>query len=620
MMLTFSVDLVMAAVSIAMSAGLVWYFSAPRPSFSWSSFCLTVPVFVLSAAGSLLLRGIPKQVWRHMGRPDTVALLQAAGLASLVSLAVFLLLNGRVFSPILTLVVAAPLFIFSLLLARSLALYRSTSKPLQFVWRNSRGQQPVVLIGDDSTCSNVLKRLQDSEDGSRLHVLGVVESGSRHPGRSIRGVSVFGSVEKLGEIIAVLKARYGTAPWLAVTGQARERESMLAIIKVASETGTKVMALGTHAAMHRLMPIDTADLLARPVRQLDPQPVHDLVKDARVLVTGGGGTIGAELARQTASFEPRHLSILDASEFNLYSIDLALSELHPKIPRSLHLGDVRDTHRINDVFERAEPEVVIHAAALKHVPLMEHNLCEAILTNVFGAVQTARRAVLSGARRFVFISTDKAVDPDNVMGATKRLAEIALSRIAVETGLAVSIVRFGNVLGSSGSVVPLFEHQIARGGPVTVTNPDATRYFMTLEEASSLVLQAAALQGNPGEAGLFVLDMGEPIKIGQLAESMIRMKGLVPNVDIMIEEKGLREGEKMHEALVYDDEELFATQVDGVNRVVLKTENSEFFEKRLGELFAAASARDEPEARRLLSVLVPEYAPDARLKGRRLLA
>jgi O-antigen biosynthesis protein WbqV len=238
---------------------------------------------------------------------------------------------------------------------------------------------------------------------------------------------------------------------------------------------------------------------------------------------------------------------------------------------------------------------------------MEENVCEAILTNVSGAVAVARAAVASGAQRFVFISTDKAVNPDNVMGATKRLAELAISRIISDAGMTGAMVRFGNVLGSSGSVVPLFERQIAAGGPVTITDPEATRYFMTVEEATGLVLQAAALQGDTGEPELFVLDMGEPVAIRQLAETMIRLKGKVPGVDIEIQVMGMRPGEKKHELLTYPHEALEPTPVEGINKAACQGPSGELLDKKVAALIEAARRHETGEALRLLGVLVPEY-------------
>jgi FlaA1/EpsC-like NDP-sugar epimerase len=620
MCLTLMFDLGMAMLAMIAATVMVWKLNGARPPFPVQSLLLSASFATLAAAAAFMVRGIPKQVWRHLGRPDAYAIVQALGLWALFYMPIMLLLNGRLFAPWATLGIAGALFFVGVFTGRAIALERSTDSPLQFLQAVPQGRQRILLVGDAITCSNVLKRLQDTKDGRKLLVLGVLDVGNEHPGRSIRGVSVMGGLDKLREVLEIMIERYDAAPWIAVVGEGRSRDVMVRALEIASTHNSKVMALGSDAVSHKLQPVYPADLLARPERCLDPAPVRRLLEGARVLVTGGGGTIGAELTRQAAASKPSHLGVLDACELNLYTIDLGLSEIAPGVARSVHLGDVRDPLRLSEAFADVRPQIVIHAAALKHVPLMETNLCEAILTNVAGAANVAAEAVNSGAERLVFISTDKAVDPDNVMGATKRLAEIVVSRFAEKSRLAVSIVRFGNVLGSSGSVVPLFERQIDRGGPVTVTHPGATRYFMTLEEASSLVLQAAALQSAPGVSALFVLDMGEPIKIGQLAEAMIRLKGSVPGVDIMIETRGLRPGEKMHETLTYDDEALTPTGIDGINRGSPRNGMSELFDKRLAELFDAARARDHGEARRLLSVLVPEYQPGTLGKANRVAA
>ncbi len=612
MALTLMFDIGCAALASVFAHVMLWFGSSEGGAVPVSSMLLAMSLMVGATVAAFILRGIPKQVWRHLSRSDTYAILQATGLAILLYLPVMLLLNGRMHEPFLTLALTFALFTFFIFAGRSFALERSTDRPLRFFRPVTKGTEQILLAGDEISLTNLIKRLDESPQGKRYQILGLIETDETHIGRSIRGVSVMGREDDTDQILAVLTERYGKAPMIGVTGEARKRSQMMHFVETAAAHGTRVMAFGRDADLKAFEPVNTADLLARPERHLDPAPVVSLLNAARILVTGGGGTIGSELTRQIAAAGPGHLAIVDASELNLYEIELALTEQRPDIDFAAHLGDVRDPKRLDEVFAEARPDVVIHAAALKHVPLMERHINEAVLTNVAGAIRTARAAAAHGARRFVFISTDKAVDPDNVMGATKRLAEMAVARIAASSGLAVSIVRFGNVLGSSGSVVPLFERQIERGGPVTITHPDATRYFMTREEAASLVLQAAALQDQAGGAELFVLDMGEPIKIGELAETMIRLKGQIPNEDVHIVERGLREGEKMHEALTYAHEDLTATKVSGVNRAVSTFAEDEFFDKRIEELIAAASARETDEVRRLLGLLVPEYQAKAR--------
>lgn len=607
MALTLSFDLAMAGLAMTLAHLAMLVSDRDVSHFPVQAWLLATAAFMLAAACGLVTGSVHRQVWRHIGAPDAFKLIQGIALSVLLYLPVMVALNGRLHNPLPTLLVTITLWTAALFAGRMFARYRTTNAPLQIFQRLPHQSQPVLLVGDADSWVNVLRRLEASAAGSTVRVLGLIEVDSDQPGRAVRGVPIMGNLDTLGEVIDVLSLRYGNAPWVAVTGPARERGQMARILEIASSHRADIMALSPDETAQTLEPIRAADLLARPERELDRRPVRDLISGARIVVTGGGGSIGSELALQVAQNVPAALTIIDSSEFNLYQIDHLLRARHPGLPITAHLGDVRDPVRMNAAFAQSGPEIVIHAAALKHVPLMEENICEAILTNVGGAVNVARAAAASGARQFVFISTDKAVAPDNVMGATKRLAELAISRITTEAGMASAMVRFGNVLGSSGSVVPLFERQIAAGGPVTITDPEATRYFMTIEEATSLVLQAAALQREAHHAELFVLDMGEPIAIRQLAETMIRLKGKVPGVDIEIVTTGMRKGEKRHEALTYAYEELETTRVDGVNRVVCEPPQNELLEKQISVLMDAARRHETSEALRLLGNLVPEY-------------
>ena len=607
MFLTLGFDVAIAAISMVLANILVWWSADPRGAFPAGSALFSTILFSAAVAVGFLVLRIHTQVWRHIGWPDAVRIMQAIGLSGLIYLPIAGLLNGTLSQPWAVLLTAMLIWTVGLFTGRMVALSRSTQKPLQIFSPVAKNAQPILLVGDVSTSIAVMRRLQAPTETQNFRLLGLIDTEGNDPGRAIRGVPIMGGLDDLATVIDVLKVRYNQTPWVAVTGAARDRQTMMKILEITSDHGAAIMALSRDETAQVLEAVRPADLLARPERRLERAPVRNIVEGARVLVTGGGGTIGSELARQVASLGPDHLTILDSCEYNLYSIDMELKNRMPECRIMPRLGDVRDPNRVRDIFQSAQPELVIHAAALKHVPLMERNVCEAILTNVAGAVNCARAAAAVGAKSFVFISTDKAVDPDNVMGATKRLAEIAIARIAEESGMAAAMVRFGNVLGSSGSVVPLFEKQIAAGGPVTLTDANVTRYFMTVEEASALVLQAAALQHDNHQSDIYVLDMGEPMPILQLAETLIRLKGLIPGVDVEITTTGLRPGEKMHEALTYEHETVENTNVDGVLRVVSRTPTSELFDKQLAGLIEAASRRERSEALRMLGVMVPEY-------------
>ena len=350
-----------------------------------------------------------------------------------------------------------------------------------------------------------------------------------------------------------------------------------------------------------------ASLLSRRPRSLDAARTRALIEGRRVLVTGAGGTIGGELTRRAAALGPERLILFDAAEYSLYALDQHLTETGVKAPRTVALGDVRDRARLDQVFETHRPEIVLHAAALKHVPLMETHPCEAVLTNVGGVVHVMELA-RETAEAFVFISTDKAVNPTNVMGATKRVGERVVQALASGGAARSAIVRFGNVLGSTGSVVPLFERQIARGGPVTVTDPDMERWFMTVGEAAELVLQAATLPDR-GDASVFVLDMGEAVRIDDLARQLIRLAGHEPDLDIKIEYTGLRPGEKLTEEIFYAAEDVRGTAVEGVLSARADTVSLDALREHLDSLLSAAAARDEKQTLACLSALEPEFTP-----------
>ncbi len=358
--------------------------------------------------------------------------------------------------------------------------------------------------------------------------------------------------------------------------------------------------------------VNIADLLCREEVRLDMGAISAYLKDRVVLVTGGGGSIGSELCRQIARFEPRRLVIFDIYENNAYELANELNAKYGKaLPLTVLIGSVRDLNRLEQLFEEIQPEVVFHAAAHKHVPLMEDSPAEAVKNNVFGTYNVARCADKYGVKRMVTLSTDKAVNPTNVMGATKRVTEMILQWMARRSKTKFMAVRFGNVLGSNGSVIPLFMHQIARGGPVTVTHPEITRYFMTIPEASQLVLQAASI----GESGnIFVLDMGTPVKIADLAKNLIRLSGLKPEEDVKISFCGLRPGEKLYEELMLTEEAetLDNTRFEKIN-VLRPMEIDQAFERKLEAL--ESCARQDPAAvREVLKTLVPTYREEAQGK------
>lgn len=351
--------------------------------------------------------------------------------------------------------------------------------------------------------------------------------------------------------------------------------------------------------------IQIEDLLGREEIEVDLEKISTQLENKVILVTGAAGSIGREISLQLVGFTPKKLVLLDNAETPLHNLKLQLEDLSTQKDIVFKVGDVRSKENMKNIFEVYKPDVIFHAAAYKHVPMMENNPCEAILTNVWGTINTARCSVQYGTGKFIMISTDKAVNPTNVMGASKRLAELCVQNLSKLYGSTCFITtRFGNVLGSNGSVIPRFKEQIATGGPVTVTHPDIIRYFMTILEACRLVLQAAAI-GNGGE--IFVFDMGKQVRITDLARNMIALSGFVPDVDIKIEYTGLREGEKLYEELLTPQESTKATQHNKIRIAPVENIHGETLDKNVRSLIRAAKKIDVEATVRLMKKIVPEF-------------
>lgn len=479
---------------------------------------------------------------------------------------------------------------------------------------------PVLLIGATSQAEMFIRESERRADFP-YRAVGLVDDNARQHGREIHNVRVYGSVGEIGYILRKL-ARKGRAPQrLIVAEPSLPPEAFKNLLAIADEhhlTLARLPSLGELKAgdrLHDIRPVAVEDILGRPQAVLDRPAMRAFVAGKRVLITGAGGSIGSELVRQVAASEPSELVLFDISEYQLYTIDMQLSELAPKLTRHAVIGDVRDAEHLAHIFARFKPEVVFHAAAIKHVPLSELNPEQAILTNVLGSKLVADACVAHHVSAMVQISTDKAVNPLSVMGASKRAAEIYCQMLAQDGASTRFItVRFGNVLNSTGSVVPLFQKQIARGGPVTVTHKDMIRYFMSIAEAVQLVLQAAVLGSqHSDDAPIYVLDMGEPVRIEELACQMIRLAGLKPYDDIAIEFTGLRPGEKLFEELFHDAENLVDTTHPSIRLAKARTLDRLALLAALRDLIDAARRGEQDSLRSLLRRIVPEYEPEQKL-------
>lgn len=465
-------------------------------------------------------------------------------------------------------------------------------------------KSPTMLIGAGEAGNIILNEIKNSQYVNKK-IECIIDDDPAKKGMYLRGVPIVGN----RNLILAYALHYNIEEIIIAipTLTPLERKELLEICK---RTGCKMSILpglyqliNSDVKVSMLREVQIQDLLGREVIKTNLPSIMDYVKDQVVVVTGGGGSIGSELCRQIAGYEPSKLIVIDNYENNAYELQNELKRRHPELEVKVLIASVQNHLRIHNIFETYHPDLVFHAAAHKHVPLMEDSPCDAIKNNVFGTLNVAKEAGNCGVKRMVLISTDKAVRPTNIMGASKRICEMVIQTLNQQYDTEYVAVRFGNVLGSNGSVVPLFQKQIEEGGPVTVTHPDIIRYFMTIPEAVSLVLEAGAY-AKGGE--IFILDMGEPVKILDLAENMIRLSGLIPGEDIEIKFTGLRPGEKLYEELLTSEENKKETENKRIFIGNPRLIEKERFEVLLGELEHSAFSEDS-QIRQVVKKLVPEY-------------
>lgn len=479
-------------------------------------------------------------------------------------------------------------------------------------------KRSLILVGVNDHCDAFIRQVLKNPL-CPYSLMGVVDYQKRRKGRQIHGVPILGSVQDLPKIIADLSSKLDLA---VITDPEATGETVRTIMSLCSSNKISFGRLPRFMDVSddptnplRVKPISLEDLLGRPQAALDRDKMKRLIHGKKVLVTGAGGTIGSELVRQICSFDPSSLIMVDHSEYLLYTIDLEIRELYPDISHKMVLADVSDRERVDYFMREERPQLVFHAAALKHVPIAEENPNETILTNVIGTRNVAEACRHNYVEAMVMVSTDKAVNPTSVMGASKRLAESfcqALDLMKTPGGQRKTrfvTVRFGNVLGSTGSVVPLFQRQLRQGGPLTVTDPDMRRYFMTVHESVELILQAAAMGAAPASDNgkIFVLDMGQSVKIDDLARHIIRLSGFEPDVDIKIKYTGQRPGEKLYEDLFYSWEELQTTPCNSIRMAMPRVLKYEPLAREIQTLEEHARRQDTKRTLGLVSTLVPEY-------------
>ncbi|HAA93483.1 MAG: nucleotide sugar dehydratase [Rhodospirillaceae bacterium] len=578
--------------------------------------------FTIIAIAVFLFCKMYRGIWRYASVNDLLTITKAVTLAILVFLPLLFVLTRLEGLPR-----SAPLiqwFLLMALLGGPRFCYRLIKdRHVGHLLENTPHRRVSVLLIGAGDAAETFIREQARDRNAAYRVTGVIDHKGGRVGRDIHSVPVLAGLDGLDAVLEK-QARNGVQR-LVLTAEDIDGSVIRETMEIAERHGLTMARLPRLTELKagiedlaQTRPIDLADLLGRPQAVLDRDAIKALVTGKRVLVTGAGGTIGSELVRQISDLEPAHIALFDNAEYHLYQIDLELGERHPEMPREAILGSVRDPARIEDVITRLKPALVFHAAALKHVPMVEANPMEGVLTNTIGSQIVANACRKGDVDVMVQISTDKAVNPTNVMGATKRLAESYCQSLDVAErsggGTRYVTVRFGNVLGSTGSVVPLFQRQLARGGPLTVTHKDITRYFMTTGEAVELVLQASAMGVGDAEAGgkIFVLDMGAPVKIIDLAEQMIRLSGQKPGDDIKIEITGLRPGEKLHEELLHESEDLIPAQSPGLFLAAPEIHDLATLEAEIEQIAELARARNRKETLQQLARLVPEYQPASR--------
>jgi O-antigen biosynthesis protein WbqV len=590
------------------------------------------PLWFLASGGiTLLLGGLPfrlsQQYWRFSGLAD-LAGVAGGSIACALLFALLLVLTGF-HLPTPTFPIVHALTLMVLLGSPRLAYRLYSARPRGA--GTEAGTQQALLIGAGSAADSFV-RAAATQPGLGLRVVGFLALSERQTGRRLNGLPILGTVEEAASVLARLRSQARLPSCLIVTEPGFLGAPLAALMAAAEEAGIPVRRAPrptalTDAERIELRPVAIEDLLNRKPVALDLAGMARLVEGRRVLVTGAGGSIGAELSRQLAGLRPKLLVLLDQSEYALWQIDLEVSESWPAVERLPVIADVRDAPRIAAAFAELRPEVVFHAAALKHVPMVEANPLEGLLTNAAGTKVVADAARDAGAAALVLISTDKAVNPTSLMGASKRLAEmycqaLDLAGVSEAGGMRCVTVRFGNVLGSTGSVVPLFRRQLERGGPLTVTHPDMQRYFMTVAEAVSLVLQAsvAGLDARAGaasvlEGGIFVLDMGEPVRIVDLARQMIRLAGLRPDRDVQIVFSGLRPGEKLFEELFHGHEPPRPTGHPGLLLAAPRTADLDAVGSAIDQLADLCREGRTEAALGLIAQLVPEFSRHAPASG-----
>jgi FlaA1/EpsC-like NDP-sugar epimerase len=598
-LLAFSHDVLASGLAWVLAFFLRFNFEIPQEyvALMLATLWMAVPLYGFSFVTFSLSRG----TWRFASLPELKRIFLAVIITSIAVTAILFMWRHETPVPRSILILHPLILIF--MMGGSRFLYRAIKEHQLYGTYLSSGE-PVIILGAGEATVTMLRDLSKSKD---WRIVSILDDDPKMHGREILGVEVHGNLDLLSKI----KARFSVHHAIIVMPNSKHQDRLRAM-NLANALGLKVLTvphiddlMAGRLSVSQMRPVDVEDLLGRDVVSLDSRGLKGLIEKKVVMVTGAGGSIGSELCRQIIKFKPITLICFDISEFALYQLELELKNKINHVNLIYFVGDIKNATRLNTILKNHKPSLVFHAAAYKHVPMMErHNVVEAFQNNVLGTYTLALACQKAKVKKFVLISTDKAVNPTNVMGATKRLAEMVCQGMP-RSSTQFIMVRFGNVLGSSGSVIPRFREQIKSGGPVTVTHPEITRYFMSIPEAAQLLMQSG-LMGEGGE--IFLLDMGDPVKIVDLAKDMIKLSGFDES-DIKITFTGLRPGEKLYEELLSDDEHSLPTPHPKLRIAKAR----QIHKKTLPKLMSwidSLQAKNESLIKKQLTKWLKEYSPD----------
>jgi FlaA1/EpsC-like NDP-sugar epimerase len=580
------------------------------PSKELDTMFQTIPLLLCVRTVTFIFFHMYRGMWRYTGIYDLINVIKAVIVSTMVVImAVVFLYRFHGYPRSIFIIDCILLIMFLVGFRVGIRLYfsKSSLSDIFSIFPHNLGEgKRLLIIGAGRTGEKVLREIMDNPD-LKLNPVGFLDDDLEKQGRTIHGIEVLGPADSIDSCSDLFDE-------ILIAIPSASSQDMRRIVSVCERSGKRFLTIpGMAELIDGRISVRTArnvtmrDLLGRDEVKLSKEKISDYLHGKRVLITGAGGSIGSELVRQVSQFDPNALGLLEMSEFNLFNIEMECKQKYPNLRSVAFLTDVRDSEGVNRVFREFKPQVVFHAAAYKHVPMQELHPWEAVRNNIGGTKNLVNASCEFLVHKFVMVSTDKAVRPTNVMGATKRIAEkLVACASAKGSNPQFMVVRFGNVIGSSGSVIPTFQELIARGGPVTVTHPEITRFFMSIPEAAQLILEAGTM-GSGGE--IFILEMGKPVRIAEMAKDLIRLHGYQPDQDIAIEYVGLRPGEKLYEELLTDDENVIKTEHNKIMVIRGNICNSITLNQQIQNIIHIASTFDSEKIKQSLKEIVPEYTP-----------